>query len=103
VGPLVYRFIFFVYTCFHFHIIPTIILNPNEAALVRVPTIGTVVRAQVSVFRCPEGTTGYVKAILAESSVPEIVIETYPCGEIAVSARDYPFFFDERTPATGTS
>jgi hypothetical protein len=62
---------------------------------VKVPTIGTVVRAQVSVFRCPEGTTGYVKAILTECDRPEVVIATYPHGEVAVSARDYPFFFIE--------
>lgn len=61
----------------------------------RVPTVGTMVRAQVSVFRCPEGTTGYIKAISSESHGPEIVIETEPGGEIAVLARDYPFFFDE--------
>lgn len=61
----------------------------------KVPTIGTMVRAQVSVFCCPEGTTGYVKAILTECNGTAVVIETYPAGEIAVSARDYPFFFDE--------
>jgi hypothetical protein len=54
------------------------------------------VRAQVSVFRCPEGTTGYVKAILSECNGPAVIIETSAAGEIAVSARDYPFFFDER-------
>ena len=61
----------------------------------KVPTIGTMVRAQVSVFRCPEGTTGYVKAILAKCNGPEVIIETDPFGEITVFARDYPFFFDE--------
>ena len=61
----------------------------------KVPTIGTIVRAQVSVFRCPEGTTGYVKAISTGCNGPAVIIQTFPCGEIAVSARDYPFFFDE--------
>ena len=53
------------------------------------------VRAQVSVFRCPEGTIGYVKAILPECNGPAVVIEVYPGDEIAVSGRDYPFFFEE--------
>ncbi len=69
----------------------------------KVPTIGTMVRAQVSMFRCPEGTTGYVKAVLAKCTGPEVIIEADPFGEITVFARDYRFFFDEeRTLDPGT-
>ncbi len=61
----------------------------------KVPAIGTTVRAQVSVFCCPEGTVGRVKAILGDAEGPIIIIQTHPGGEIPVSARDYPFFFDQ--------
>ncbi len=61
----------------------------------KVPAIGTIVRASVSLFRCPEGATGYVKAILPEPNGPAVVIEIHRGGEIAVFGRDYPFFFEE--------
>jgi len=53
------------------------------------------VRAQVSVLCCPEGTTGYVKAIMPARSGPAILIDTSTAGEITVSASHYRFFFDE--------
>ncbi len=63
----------------------------------KVPTIGTVVRANVSLFRCPEGATGRVKAITFQrNNGPIVVIQINSQREVVdVSARDYPFFFEE--------
>ncbi len=58
-----------------------------------VPEIGTVVRCKGSLLGSPTETTGWVKAILSEDHDRTVVIQCIWGAEIAVSVRDFPWFF----------
>ncbi len=74
----------------------TYTVEAGEETDADLPTIGTEVQARVSLFRCPEGTIGVVKAILKERDGLVVVIRMSSGREIAVFASDYTFFFDAR-------
>ena len=62
----------------------------------KLPNIGTVVRAKVSLPRCPEGTIGYIKEVFSQVNGPAVVIQI-SSREIFVSASDYSYFFEVRS------